>query len=324
MVSGDVFTPLVHLEVDGVDRTEKIWEYVESIDYEDQEEGQSDTLSLVLADGTDFAVPDRGAKVRFWLGWKEETLKYIGTFIVDEVSVELSPAKMSLSAKSADFEGAKNSDIEKQKRDREWENITLADLTTQIATRHRCKAKVEISVYYPHVAQTNESDLQFVARLTREAGGNFVVRDRTWLVTPPDRPNRPKATIVHTEGDVSGRFTFKDRTKYKSVAAKWWDVSAAEEKTVRAGSGDPTHTVKRRFSSPAEAEILAKNTLTKLNRQCVEGELELAGRGDLVAGAEVTLERFPKGLDGNYLAKAVSHSVSRSAWTTLLRLERLP
>uniref|UniRef100_UPI00332E211F phage late control D family protein n=1 Tax=Aminomonas paucivorans TaxID=81412 RepID=UPI00332E211F len=239
-------------------------------------------------------------------------------------SVDLSPAKMSLSAKSADFEGAKNSDIEKQKRDKEWENITLAALTGQIAAKHRCKSKTEITVHYPHVAQTNESDLQFVARLAREAGGNFSVRDRTWLVTPPDRPNRPKATIVHTEGDVSGRFTFKDRTKYKSVAAKWWDPKTAEEKTVKAGRGDPTHTVKRRFSSPAEAETLAKNTLTKLNRRCVEGELEMTGRGDLVAGAEISLEKFPKGLDGTYLAKSVSHSVSRSSWATRLTLERLP
>ena len=55
-----------------------------------------------------------------------------------------------------------------------------------------------------------------------------------------------------------------------------------------------------------------------------EADLTLPGDPNLVAGAEITLERFrPENINGRYLAKTVSHSVTKSGWTTSITLESI-
>lgn len=110
-----LFTPAFRLEVSGIDRTRKVWEYLESLEYEDNDEDDSDSMSFVVANQPAFAIPARGAAVKLWLGWKESSLKYFGAFTVDEVSGNFKPATMSVTAKSANF--TKDS-TEKKKQDR--------------------------------------------------------------------------------------------------------------------------------------------------------------------------------------------------------------
>ena len=140
----DRFTPDFRVEIDGIDRTRNVWEYLESIHYDDAESGESDSLNLIVANDPPFTIPRPGAEVKFWLGWKESGLKFFGTFVVDSSSIELNPAKMSISAKSANFNSsAKGSKDEKERRDREWENVTLADIAAKIAAEHGGNSKVE-------------------------------------------------------------------------------------------------------------------------------------------------------------------------------------
>lgn len=107
-------------------------------------------MSFVAANQPAFAIPARGAAVRLWLGWKESGLKYFGAFTVDEVSGNFKPATMSITAKSANFtKGA----TEKEKQDKEWENITIADLASKIAETHGCTARVSVDVHYWQLAQ---------------------------------------------------------------------------------------------------------------------------------------------------------------------------
>ena len=341
----ELFTPCFKIEVDGIDRTLKVWEHLESIDYEDAEDGESDSLSFTVANDPPFAIPSPGADVKFWLGWKENGgLKFFGTFIVDESSLELNPAKMRISAKSANFNSSeKGSTSEKERRDREWENITLADLATKIAAEHGCKAKVEINVYYPHIAQTGESNLSFLRRIATEMGATFSIKDNTILIYPPNKGSRPETTLRYTES-VSGSFTAKAREEYSETESKWWDKKEAREKKTsskrkktkenwwnsagenrgKTSSGTTKHTLKKRYHSASEAQAAADNNMVKLERGEFEGDLTLPGDPTLVAGAEVTLEGFkPMAINGKYLAKTVAHSVSKSGWTTQIKLEAL-
>ena len=333
----ELFTPCFRIEIDGIDRTLKVWEHLESIDYSDAENGESDSLNFTVANDPSFSIPPPGAKVKFWLGWKEEGgLKYFGAFIIDESTIELNPAQMRISAKSANFNSSeKGSTSEKQRKDREWENTTLADLTTKIAAEHSLSSKVEVDVYYPHIAQTGEGNLSFLQRLASEVGAVFAVKDSTILIYPPSKGSRPETTIRYTES-VSGSFTAKAREKYTEVEAKWWDKKKKKKKNVSSkrkkkkgnegskGGGTTKHTIKKRYHSASEAKAAADNQMTLLERGEFEGNLTLPGDPLLVAGAEVTLQGFsPDALNGRYLAKSVNHSVSKSGWTTGVELEGL-
>lgn len=337
------YTPCFRIEVDGIDRTRKVWDYLESVQYEDAESGESDSLSFTVANDPPFSIPSPGAEVKFWLGWKESGQKYFGTFIVDSSSVDIKPAKMSVTAKSANFNSAsRGSKSEKERRDREWENVTLADIAAKIAAEHGCSSKVEVNVHYPFIAQTGESNLSFLQRLASEMGATFAVKDNTILIYPPDKGSRPTATLVYSES-VSGSFTAKAREEYTETEAKWWDKKEAREKKVSskrkkkekwwnaagsgstAGSGTGTkHTTKKRYHSASEAMTAADNHMILHERGEFEADLTLPGDPNLVAGAEITLLGFkPENINGRYLAKTVSHSITKSGWTTGIKLESL-
>jgi phage protein D len=318
----DKFTPTARIEIDGEDRTRPIWEHLESLTYEDAEKHDSDYLEISVANDPAFAVPEHGSQVRLWIGYKEEEQRLMGSFEIDETSIELSPAVMRIRARSASF--SKGTD--KQKEDKEWENRSLKELAEEIADRHGYKSNVTLDVYYDEIAQTQESDLHFLLRLAEEANGSFAIRDGTVLIFPPDLNSRPQATLVYTES-CRGSFTWADRGKHCKVEAKWWDLRQAEEKTIEAegGRGKATYKIKKRFKNASEANTAARNKMELLKRGMIKGNLTVPGDASLVAGAEITLVGFkPQEIDGLYLGTRVRHSMSKSGWTTQLVLERLP
>lgn len=317
----ELYTPCFKLEVAAADKTEEIWRYLDNLQYSDLEEGESDTLSFTVANYPSFSIPERGAAVRLWLGWKEGGMKYFGSFNVDEISGNFSPATMTITAKSAYL--CADSTL-KQKADRQWEKISLADLTAKIAAKHGCKARVSINTYYTYQAQTNESDMAFLKRLAQEAGGSLTIKDKTFVIAPSGTPTRSKTSIQFT-AMCSGSFSVQDREKYGSVKAVWWDKENAKEVAIVEGKGQPTHRIRKRFASAAEAKSAISGYLAKLNKSQVSLDITIPGDPTLVSGAEVTCSGFsPKEVNGKYLAKSVTHNISKTGgWTTDITLDKI-
>lgn len=315
----ELFTPAFRLEVDGIDRTRKIWEYLESLEYEDNDEGDSDSISFVVANQPTFAVPVRGASVRLWLGWQESGLKYFGAFTVDEVSGNFKPATMSVTAKSANF--TKDA-TEKEKQDREWENITLADLTAKIAETHGCMAQVSVDVHYPHIAQTNESDISFLRRLAKEEGATLRIKDKTFVIAAAGTVIHGKASVDYSDVS-SGSYTFAEKDSYSAAQAVYWDPEYARESSVTAGSGKPVYKIKKRFNSEAEAQAAADNHAKRQAKSTLSMDLTLAGNPAMMSGVQVTCTGFsPQALNGTYLVKSCKHSVTRLGWMTQITIEK--
>lgn len=325
-----VWTPALRLEVDAVDITGKLSADAVSFVYNDYVKDSADSVSFTLFNAPPaFAVPCRGDSVAAWIGWRETGLRFLGRFIVDEVSVILAgggaPAKMSVTAKSADFskDGAG-----KVKRSRQWEDVSLSDIAARIAAEEGCASKTTAgvsSLVYRSVAQSNESNLHLLRRLCAEAGLHFSVKDRTLVISTPEADLRGTATLL--AADVSsGSFTVADRGRYGAVTARWWDAEIAQEQTVTAGNGTPVYTMRKTFQSTAEARTAAQNKLTELQCGQISGTITLIGRENLFAGTILTLADFaPKQINGNYMITNCIHSISPSSgFTTTLKLETLP
>lgn len=320
------WTPALRVEVNSVDVTERLSANLISFSYNDYEKDDSDSLSFTLVNSPTFALPSRGDPVAAWLGWKEKGLRFLGRFTVDEISVALasggSPATMTISAKTVDFSKGR----EKVKKSRQWEKISLSDMLGKIAAEHGCGAKVlGASVFYPSVAQSNESDLHLLRRLCAEAGLRFVIKDRTFVVFAPGTDLRGTAKLAASEV-TTGTFTFADRGKYGAVVAKWWDPEKAAEQTIKTGAGSPIYTIRKPFQSSAQAQTAAQNHLAVLQRGEIEGNLTLQGREDIFAGTIITLVGFaPSIINGEYIATNCNHSVSKSSgFGTTLKLETIP
>ena len=316
-----LFTPVFKVEVDGGDKTRDIWKYLESLEYTDAEEGESDTVTITVANCPAFVIPARGSALRLWFGWKEIEMKYFGSFIVDESSGNLNPATMSISAKSANVSGSSTA---KDRKDVQWENISLAGLAAKIAAKHGCKSKVSVNVYYQYRAQSNESDIAFLRRLAKEAGAALAIKDKTFVIAPSGEAVRAKAAIACTDVQ-SGGWTLQEREKYNSVKAVWWSKRQSKEKSVTSGSGEPVYVIRKRFSSSAEAKTAASNYRKKLSKSQLEMQLAIKGDPAIVSGAAITCSGFsPDELNGEYLAKSVSHSISKSGgWMTSVTLNKI-
>lgn len=317
----ELYTPIFRVEVDGVNRTDEIWRCLESLEYTDSEGGESDTVNIAVTNSPAFSIPRRGAELRLWFGWKEASMKFFGSFIVDEVSGQINPANMSISAKSADVSAKSNA---KSKKDIEWENISLADLTSKIAAKHNCKSKVMINAYYSYQAQTQESDIAFLKRLSQEAGATLAIKDKTFVIVPCGKAVRVKSAIS-CKDIISGSWTLQEREKYTSVTARWWDAQEAEEKQVVSGDGDTSYIIRKRFANAQEAQMAAENYKTKLSKGEFSLNITLVGTPEIVSGSEVFCQDFsPKELNATYLIKSVTHRISKQeGWITEAALDRI-
>lgn len=317
----ELYTPVFRVDVDGLNRTREVWQYLSSLEFSDSEEDESDTVNITVANCPAFSIPKRGVVLKLWLGWKESSMKYFGAFTVDEISGQFRPASMTISAKSADLTGDSTS---KEKIDLEWENISLADLTAKISAKHGCKAKVLLDAHYTYQAQTRESDIAFLRRLAKEAGASLTIKDKTFVIAPYGKAVRAKSSLSYTDV-ISGSWALQEREKYQSVTASWWNKDDAIEESVSSGDGKPTYIIKKRFANAAEAQNAAASYRTKLSKGELELDLTVAGNPALVSGAKVACSDFlPQDLNGSYLVKSVTHSISKpSGWTTAVKLDRL-
>lgn len=88
------------------------------------------------------------------------------------------------------------------------------------------------------------------------------------------------------------------------------------------GDEGQEYKLKKRVTSKAEAERLAKATLRKLNLRRVTGSLTVVGDPSLLAGCVIEVKGFGS-FDGNFIISQASHSVSSGGYTTTVSLRRV-
>lgn len=88
------------------------------------------------------------------------------------------------------------------------------------------------------------------------------------------------------------------------------------------GDEGQEYKLKKRVTSKAEAERLAKATLRKLNKRSVTGSLTVVGDPSLLSGCVIECKGFGS-FDGNFIIQSASHSVSSGGYTTSISLRRV-
>lgn len=87
-------------------------------------------------------------------------------------------------------------------------------------------------------------------------------------------------------------------------------------------SSGQEYRVRKRVTSKAEAERLAKATLRKVNLRRVTGSLTVIGDPSLLAGCVIACEGFGS-FDGNFIIESSSHDIGGGGYTTSLQLRRV-
>lgn len=223
--AGGVLTPAFMLTINSKDITGNISARLKSLTLTDNRGFEADQLDIELDDADGLVeLPLRGAVLTLFLGWQGFALVGKGSFTVDEVEHRGAPDTVTIRARSADFRGTLNS-----RREESWHDTTLGGVVEAIAARNKLGPSVApelAKIPVPHVDQSQESDVKFLARLAGLNGGEVSVKAGKLLLLKAGKGVTasgkaiPQVTISRGDGDRH-QFSIADRGAYTGVTAKW-------------------------------------------------------------------------------------------------------
>ncbi|WP_417243389.1 phage late control D family protein [Celeribacter sp.] len=314
-------TPAFSVSINGANRTSVIADRLLSLVIVDHDGGSADRLEIELDDRDGrIEVPDDAAEVTVALGFEGAALAPMGVFFVDGVSGSGPDQKIRLTATAADMKGAIRS-----AKTRPWFNKTLVEIVETIASEAGLTAVVGESVSsitWDYLAQTAESDLHFLDRITRPldatakpAGGALLVQRRGEGKNAAGEglaPAQVSRSIL-----TNWAWDFDDRKKVGAVAAKWSDTGSGSIETVEVGEGEPRKTLRTVYGSADAATRAAEAAKRAATRASGTFKGQLAGfNPDLFAGRALALTGMRSELNGEWHLKTVTHRLGNSGLQT--------
>lgn len=231
-------TPTFKIIAGGSDVTGDISARLISLDITDTVDETSDSMTLSLADALgELALPASGAKLEVSIGYDGNN-QHMGSFVVDEATVEGPPDVITVQASSTPFVsdrgGGGNASFTSRKS-RSWEDKKLGEIIQTIAGECGLEAKVDKDleqVQVPYIAQTAESDANLLIRLARTYGGVVKPADGKLVFASEDggKSISGQSMEVTITPDMVTSWQFKQGGKLQGVTkvkAKKHDYSKA-------------------------------------------------------------------------------------------------
>lgn len=329
-------TPICQLTADNKPLNELIQARIISITVTDNRADEADQLDITLDDHDGkLQLPKRGVKLNCKMGFQGETLSDKGDFIVDETEWSGTPDTITIKASSANFKSAA-----KSQKTQSFHDQKLSNIAQTIAQNNQLKLNISpelTDIPIQHIDQTNESDLNFLKRLTKANGAEMAIKKDQLLIftagTAKTASGKPLPTITLTRNDGDQfRYTEEDRdSDYTGVSASYTDHGKKTKKRVtagnpRGGGDDPntkTKVLKGTFASKEEAERAAEAAMAAKNRQMAKFNITTAfGVPEISTESPVKLKGFKTQIDNmTWIVAKATHSYSTSGLTTQLELE---
>jgi phage protein D len=296
------------------DVTDKLQKNLKSISFIDHANDKADEITISVAG--EFARPNFKDELKLYLGYKE--LIYCGLFQV------LEPTRTNNYELSIKATGVKISDTLKEKRDITYESISVTNICSQIAARNNLKIKCDLDDVYPlSIAQSGESDLHFLNRLSKDYNAIFNIKNNTLVFLKKIKENKKSDTLPRYKIDVKNNTSLNivalGKTIYKSCKSVWHDTKDNEVKSVIVGSGTPQILNKGSFKNAAEAKLKAEALLQRALAGTISGSLSVPGQ-IMYAGGIIELINSLED-DGEYSITKASHTLDGKGWKTDIDFE---
>lgn len=294
-----------------------------SLTVTDEAGHKADTVELELDDREHFKAPAKGSVVQVWMGYDPEPV-YQGSYKVDRW-VKRGPRRvLHVSAKAAEL----STEIRSAKA-KGWHGKTFGQIAKQIASDHGLTAVVDSELAgrtIDHIDQQHESNLHFLSRLARRNGATFKLADGKIIIAKkgstklPSGSGKPKLTLT-PDMVATWTATSQDRGDYKAVHTHYADHKAGKRVKVTAGSGKPAHRDRFLYATKNEATRAGRAALHDLARGKGNFETEGVGLPDFFADCMVSVKGFDPDVDGDYIAKTVTHTLDAAGYHTTMTME---
>jgi phage protein D len=303
--------PDFKVEVNGKDVTANVKRHLASLSLKDEAGDATDELTLTFDNL--YKRPKYEDKIKIWLGYKEIGLYFCGTFLVQ--TTEKTQTSLRVRATSVNF----TTQI-KKKHNISYENISLCNLVKKIAQKNGLKYKCDFKdVFFKHLSQTNESDLNLLNRIAKMYNATFNIKNDTIIFIKKESNSDLPVFEIDKKNVSSYSIKYANKTLYKSVKATWHDTKENKVKEVIFGRGEPQYVLQDTFKDENEALKRAEGILSFLNSGIVSGNVVIEGM-NIIAGGKLKLMDFGED-DGEYSIKRVTHNLSGSGYTVRVEFE---
>lgn len=327
-----VRTPRTTLIYAGRDITEAIAPYLTSISYTDKLDSDSSDVSINLEDSNRLWqadwFPQTGDEVTATIFYDgDPRVLECGAFEIDDPDFTFGQQGDTLSL------GGQATPVSKplrEKRSKEYENVTLRAVAAEVAGRNSLALTGEIvDVTFERLTQDEESDLEFITRISKEYGHLTKVENGQLIFYSWDALNNAPAAFTLTRRDIT---SFRGRKKltgtYKS-AELIYQKGDDEEEVVATIDADPSNDsedvlkISTKAEDSKQAELKAREQLRAANADEWKGTILLEGQAGLLAGVNFQLEGFGR-FDGTWQIQRATHTASKSrGWGCSLEVHRL-
>ena len=319
--------------LDGKDLADKISPRLISLRLTEKRGESSDELELVLHDhDSALVLPKEGARLTVSLGWERGStvkpgLVGKGSFVVDELSWEGPPEKVTIRARSADMKQGFRT-----RKTRVWKDRTIGQIIDQVAADNglspRCHEDLK-SKMVNSIEQSNKSDMAFIRDLGRRYDAIATVKDQCLIFSPVDADTTatgkaiPSIEITRKSGD---RYSYRRAERERAndgAEADWYDQHQAKRKSTHTG-GTRRKKLKRVYASENDAKAAASAESKRLKRAAASMEVTQAyGDPVIAAGMKATVKGFKSEIDSRkWRIASVEHQMDGSGgYSTRLELE---
>lgn len=326
------------VKIEGKDITKSLTNYLESLSYTDNEDGEADDLQINLEDrsglwSNDWLVgASKGLKVEAEIIQEKKGGKRplpCGLFEIDNISSSGPPDKVSIKAISLPA----NQSLAVENKTRAWEKAKLSTIAKEIATANKMGFLFDSTCdpQYERKEQQGTSDIAFLKDISKEAGIKLKVTSNKIVMFEASKYEKIKPVAVLKKG-VSDILSYRMATNLKDTGYSSCELTYTDSKSKQTIKGKFEDPQKRKIKkvlkintqarTVAEANELAKKSLREKNENEITASLEMVGNTKYVAGVTVELKGW--GLyDGKYIIQSATHSIGSNGYTTSLTLRKV-
>jgi len=319
--------PIFKVTADDKDITDILSPRLVSLNITDETGLVSDKAEILL-DNRDniLEIPPRGTNLEISLGYENQDLVLMGSYIVDNIDLSSPPSRMRIIAKASNTKIKDLTNKIRSPKSRSWHEYSLVGIVSKIAKEHKFISLIDEhfeQIYIAHIDQANESDLSFLTNFARDydafikfVAGKliFVKKNKGTTITGKELPKLE----LSTNQISSWQLNILDRGKFGKVIAKYHDFATAEEKKVISGTGEPDYEMRYTFTDQNRALEAAKAKLAEFERGISKLEISLPGNPILSAESKIIIPDIKYLKNKEWIIEAITHDISDQGYQSTI------
>ena len=315
------------LYFEGKDITKDLRPYILELRYTDNVSAVDD-LSIVLDNSnkefTNASFPTPNLEIKLYIKHlKTREYIYCGTFKRDNLKRKL----YTTTIKALSI--VKKSTIKTTKKNRTFQNTSLSQIVSQIATENSLTPVIKQTedLQIKNILQQNETDSQFIEKLAKKYGYlQKITPDKLFFIQQEELENQEPIEIFKENDLIDCDLDDNTAKIYKGAVVYYHDPK--ENKDFKYEYIDPNIEIgeilkiNQKVENTEEAKKLAISMLKQKNKFKQSGSITVEGNPLLVAGATVELDLGDK-FSGKYFIESSTHTVGQQGYTTTLQIRKI-